>query len=159
MIVNDPPPALTILSACDEDCGFDVSETNESSGEPRLNCGGGADTVSVTAIVCVLPKRRCGSAGHRDRSRIGRIARELSARAALFGPTVMLPGVVVDPPTVSHGTEDVAVNASICVTMLEVTAIVAGDGADVVTDSQRNDAVAADRTRLGAFGATSGPPP
>jgi hypothetical protein len=77
---------------------------------------------------------------------------EPSASAALFKPTVMLPGVVAEPPTVNHGVVDEAVNESTCATTLEATGIVLGDGTADVPEVSANDIDAEERTRSGAFG-------
>ena len=75
---------------------------------------------------------------------------ELSASAALFKLTVILPGVVAEPPTVAQGTDDDAVRLRTCDTTLEETRIVAGDGTALVPEVREKAAVAEDKTRSGA---------
>src|SRR5689334_9586456 len=54
-MVRAPPPAFAMLSAADEGCGFVDNATKDSNGDPTLNSGGAAVTVSVTARVWALP--------------------------------------------------------------------------------------------------------
>src|SRR4051812_2595859 len=66
----------------------------------------------------------------------------------------MLPGVELDPPTVSQGADPEvdAVNARICETRLEVTGIADAGGTADVPAVTENDALALERTRSAAFG-------
>src|SRR5665213_4380913 len=57
VIFSDPPPELTIGRAAVEACGLDARDANESTVTPRLNCGGGAVTVSATVMDCDLPEQ------------------------------------------------------------------------------------------------------
>src|SRR5580658_6835216 len=63
----------------------------------------------------------------------------------------MLPGVLLDPLTVSQGTEDEVVNVRICETTLEATVIALGKGGALAPGARENDAAAEERIRSGMF--------
>lgn len=63
----------------------------------------------------------------------------------------MLPGVLLDPLTVSQGTEDEVVNVRICETTLEATVIALGRGGALAPGARENDADAEERIRSGVF--------
>jgi hypothetical protein len=140
-----------MLSADEEDAGFDVCETNDSIGDPRLNCGGAAVTVSVTAIDCDLPAHGCDVHVTVTVPAYGEPA-AVRLNAAPFGPTVILPGVDVAPDPVSHGADDDVVKFRTSATTVALTTTVLGAGAAVVPAVSANDAVAADNTRSGEGG-------
>jgi hypothetical protein len=151
LMVSVPPPAFTMLSAAAEGCGLVDNATKDNKGDPTLNSGGAAVTVSDTAMVWALPAQSVEVQVMVTVPKWGEPA-ALSGRAALFSPTVILPGVPAAPPTSSHGTEDDFVNASTCDTTLEETAIALGAGAAVVPDVMANEVEPADSTRSGAVG-------
>ena len=59
-----------------------------------------------------------------------------------------LPGVVEDPPTVSQGTDEAAVNVSAWAPEDDATGMVAGAGAELVPAVIANDALACASTRF-----------
>ena len=48
-----------MASAVDDDCGVELDATKESSGDPKLNCGGAVMMASETVTVCESPAQGC----------------------------------------------------------------------------------------------------
>jgi hypothetical protein len=124
--------------------------------ESTLSCAGGEETVSVTATVCGVAVAAQPCPVHvRVTVPVYGEPVEDSARAALFSPIMMLPGVLDEPETVSQGTDTVDVKFRTAPTLLELTSTEMGCGALEAPATSENDALAAESTTVVMFGPTA----